>query len=87
MIELLQKVWKDCNTGPDGVTYDPARVFGYNLAALGTIGFIGDSLIVAISKGSFDPQSYGIGLGAILAGIAAIGGGVAWKAKTEPRKE
>lgn len=86
MFDLPKKVIKDCFTGLDGVTYDPARVFGYGGAALGMIGFIADASVVAWKHGVFDSQAYGIGYGALLAGVAAVGGGVAWKAKTEPKQ-
>jgi hypothetical protein len=84
MFELLKIVVKHCATGIDGQTYDPARVVGYGSAAMVVSGFVFNGTYVAIAKGLFDAQAFGLGGAAILAGVASIGAGVAAKAKSEP---
>lgn len=71
-------------TGLDGVTLDPARVFGYGGAVLGVGTFVFNSVWAAVHGAAWDPQAYGVGLCAVLAGVCAVGAGVALKAKTEP---
>lgn len=72
-------------TGPDGETFDPARVIGYG-AAVGGVGvFLFNSVWQVIHTHAFDPQVYGMGFGAVCAGIALVGCGVAAKAGTEPK--
>lgn len=67
----------DCLTGLDGKTYDPARVY----LAFAVVVFLGATIIDAMHSIKFDPQAFGIGFGALLAG----GGlGVSIKSKTEP---
>lgn len=80
----ISGIIKHLATGPDGVTYDPARVIGYGSVVIGFGVFIFNSLWSVISTNEFDAQSYGIGLGAVFAGIMAIGIGVGAKANTEP---
>jgi hypothetical protein len=64
-------------TGPDGITYDPARVY----LASAVLVFLGGACVVILKTHSLDYQSFGIGFGALLAG----GGlGINLKSKTEP---
>ncbi len=79
----FKKLWNDCLTGIDGKTYDPARVVGYGSAAtlVATYAF---ALVIRAIGGHFDAQAAGVGGAALLGGVAAVGGGVALKAKTEP---
>lgn len=71
-------------TGLDGSTFDPARLIGYGSAIVGVGTFVFNSLWAVTHGAAFDAQSYGIGLGAVLAGVMAIGAGVGLKAHTEP---
>ncbi len=72
-------------TGPDGVTFDPARVIGYGTAVSGVAVFLFNSIYQVIHTRAFDPQAYGAGFAAVCVGIAAVGVGVAVKAHTEPQ--
>lgn len=78
MFYTLKKLWRDCLTGIDGKTYDPARV-GL-LIGLATFLFLAVWALVA-QKQPWGPQEFGIGFGAVLAGGGAA---VGLKAKTEP---
>lgn len=72
-------------TGPDGITFDPARVIGYGSALAGVGVFLFDSVWAVTHSHAFDPQAYGMGFGAVCAGIMAVGAGVGLKAHTEPK--
>lgn len=75
MIAIIQKLF----SGKDNLTPDLGRV----LWALGVLTFIGIS-IASIFKGQpWEPEQYGIGLGAVLAGGGA---GIGFKKETEPEK-
>lgn len=71
-------------TGPDGITLDPARVIGYGSAVAGVVVFLFNSIWSVTHSGIFDASAYGIGFGAVCAGIMAIGIGVGVKASSEP---
>lgn len=75
---------KQMMTGPDGCTFDPARVIGYGTAVAGVGVFLFNSVWAVTHSHAFDPQTYGIGFGAVCAGIMAIGIGVGAKSHTEP---
>jgi len=78
MISLIKKLIHDCLTGADGVTYDPARVYG----AMAVNVFLGNSIYATVwLKQTFDYVNFGTGFGILLAGFGAC---VALKAKTEP---
>lgn len=64
-------------TGPDGVTYDPARV----LWIFGILCFLCFTGYEVYKKETFDMANYGIAYGALLAAGAA---GVKIKESTEP---
>jgi hypothetical protein len=68
---------KDCLTGIDGVTYDPARIYLF----LAFLSFLTLEIYSVIKGKSFDAQNFGIGFGALL---AAGGFGISVKSKTEP---
>jgi hypothetical protein len=72
-------------TGPDGVTFDPARVIGYGVAAAGAAVFLFCSVWSVLHEGKFDAMAYGGGFGALCGGIMAVGIGVNAKASTEPK--
>jgi hypothetical protein len=75
---------KQMMTGPDGATFDPARVIGYGTAVAGVGVFLFNSVLSVVHTHTFDPQTYGVGFGAVCAGIMAIGIGVGVKSHTEP---
>jgi len=85
VIHLIKTIIKDSFTGPDGVTFDPARVIGYGSASAGVGVFLFNSVWATTHTHAFDPAAYGIGFGGVCAGIMAIGIGVGAKAHTEPR--
>lgn len=71
-------------TGPDGETFDPARVIGYGTAVAGVAVFLVNSVVSVIHTHAFDPAAYGTGFAAVCAGVMAIGIGVGAKAHAEP---
>lgn len=80
MFSELKKLVKDCLTGLDGQTYDPARVAG----VFGIATFIGLAIYAVIYKGQpWDPQSFGLGFGGLVTGVGA---GVLLKKSTEPQQ-
>jgi len=74
---LISKIIKDCLTGIDGETYDPARIYG----ALAVNVFFFNSMYALYKGQTWDPVNYGTGFGLLL---AAFGAAVALKSKTEP---
>lgn len=80
----MNDLLKHMLTGIDGITFDPARVIGYSSAVAVVGGFLFNSGWATVHGAAFDAQAYGVGAGMVLAGIAAVGAGVAVKAKTEP---
>lgn len=81
----MRNMIKMMMTGPDGVTFDPARVIGYGTVVAGVGVFLFDSVWSVVHTHTFDPQVYGMGFGALCAGIMAVGIGVGAKAHTEPQ--
>lgn len=81
----MRRMIKMMATGPDGVTFDPARVIGYGAAVAGVGVFLFNSVWSVTHAGTFDPQAYGVGFGAVCAGIMAVGIGVSAKSSTEPK--
>lgn len=75
---------KQMMSGPDSVTFDPARVIGYGTAVAGVGVFLFNSIWQVVPTHAFDPQTCGAGFGLVCAGIMAIGIGVGAKARTEP---
>lgn len=73
----MLKAIKQMLTGIDNETLDVGRV----LWAKMSIVYCAISSYTAIKHGSFDPQSWAIGAGAVL---TAGGGTLALKSKTEP---
>lgn len=80
----MRNMIKMMMTGPDGATFDPARVIGYGTAVAGVAVFLFNSVWAVAHSHAFDPQAYGTGFAAMCVGIAAVGVGVAVKAHTEP---
>lgn len=78
MWTIIKKVVHDCLTGIDGVSYDPARIYG----AMAVNVFFALALVDVLGNGQpFNAQSYGVGFGVLLAGF---GLGVQLKKSTEP---
>jgi hypothetical protein len=77
MFSLIKKVIRDCLTGVDGVTYDPARVYG----ALAILVFLGNSMYAIYLGQPWGAIDFGTGFGLVMAGFGAA---VAMKAQTEP---
>lgn len=71
-------------TGPDGETFDPARVIGYGTAVAGVGVFLYNSVAAVVHTHTFDPQAYGAGFAALCGGVMMIGMGVGAKGHTEP---
>ena len=80
----MKHMIKQMMTGADGTTFDPARVIGYGTAVAGVGVFLFNSVWAVVHSHTFDAQVYGIGFGAVCAGIMAIGIGVGAKAHAEP---
>lgn len=74
MIKLI----KDILTGVDNQTYDVGRL----LWVLGVLVYLGLSITALVKGQPWEPQSFGIGLGAVLAGGGAALG---FKKATEPQ--
>jgi hypothetical protein len=81
----MRNMIKMMMTGQDGITFDPARVIGYGTVVAGVGAFLFDSIWSVVHTHTFDPQTYGMGFGALCAGIMAVGIGVGAKAHTEPQ--
>lgn len=75
MKDFIQKLI----TGKDNSTPDIGRI----LWIIGVLAFIGLSIAALIKGQSWEPEAYGIGLGAVLAGGGA---GIGLKKATEPDK-
>jgi hypothetical protein len=71
------KLVKDLFTGIDNQTFDIARLCLF----FGAIAFIALAAHAACKGQPWDPQAFGIGFGAVVAGGGAS---LALKAKTEP---
>lgn len=80
----MRRMIKSMMTGPDGSTFDAARVIGYGTAVAGVAVFLVNSVLSVAHTHAFDPQAYGTGFAAVCAGVMAIGIGVGAKAHAEP---
>ena len=78
MWKELKKLVKDCLTGIDGETYDPARVA--TMFALGTFFWLAAYAVMELHQ-TFEFQSFGVGFGAVIAGGAWA---IKHKADNEP---
>lgn len=81
----MRLMLKQMFTGPDGITFDPARVIGYGTAIAGVGVFLFNSIWQVMHTHAFDPQTYGAGFAAVCGGVMMVGIGVAAKAHTEPQ--
>lgn len=84
MLNLLKTVIKHCATGPDGETFDPARVIGYGTAISIIATFLFNSVWSVVHGAAWDPQAFGVGAAAVSATVVAAAAGVAMKGKSEP---
>ncbi len=75
----MKKMIKDWFTGPDGVTYDPARM----LWIAGIISFLLFAGHQVYKTSNFDMVNFGIAYGSLLAAGAA---GCKIKESTEPKE-
>lgn len=82
-LDLFNKVIKDCATGPNGLDYDPARVIGYGIVALGGVQFLILTAWTTIESGTFDGVQFSLGLTGVSGAIAAAAAGVWIKKSTE----
>lgn len=80
----MKQILTQLFTGIDGSTFDPARLIGYGSALAGISTFVFNSIWTVTHGAAFDAQAFGIGLGAVLAGVMSIGFGVGAKSHTEP---
>lgn len=71
----LNKIGRDVLTGCDNMTYDSGRVAG----AAGTLVYL---LLSIANWERFDPQAWGIGFGALAAGVGAL---IRLKETSEPK--
>ncbi len=74
---FMKKIVKDCFTGPDGVTYDPART----LWIIGIVAFLAFTGHEVYANGKFSMTDFGLAYAGLLAAGAA---GVKVKESTEP---
>jgi hypothetical protein len=80
MFSLIKKVIHDCLTGVDGVTYDPARVYG----GMAILVFLGNSMYAIYLGQPWGAIDFGTGFGMVIAGF---GTAVFMKSGTEPTGE
>lgn len=85
MFATIKRVVKDCLTEPNGTSYDLVRVVAMAMAGTGFPGFLGMAAysVYASPDHRFDMIAFGTGFGAILTGIAAVTGAIAFKQKTD----
>jgi len=74
----IKKLVKDCVTGPDGETYDPARI----LWIVGVVTFMGFAGWEVYKTNHFDMVNFSLAYSGLLAAGAA---GVKIKESTEPK--
>lgn len=80
----ILQIMKDCFTGKDNETYDPARVFGYGVVVLGAIEYLALSAYQVLHTGVFNVTDYTVGLTGVAGAMAAAAAGVLIKHKAEP---
>lgn len=86
MLAELKKLLKDCMTEVDGKSYCPFRVGGFALTSTSLPTFLALTVFDVVRHGQhFDMVSFGSAFGLMMSGIAALAGGVAFKARGEIR--
>lgn len=85
MTMFIAKLIKDCMTGPDGLTFDPARVVGYPMSIAGFCVFFYASIKSVLATHAFDYVAFGTGFAAMMGGLLLVAGSVAAKNHTEPK--
>lgn len=83
-MSVVKKVLKDCSTGINGNDYDPARVIGYGINALGGLVFICLAIFDTFQNNKFNYEGFAMGLTGIAFGLTGAAAGVALKKSTEP---
>lgn len=83
MFTEIVKVAKDATTENDGKSYDMARVATIFMLFTGFPTFLFLCVYSVTHRVSFDMIAYGTAFGAMLGGIAAVTGSVAFKQKTD----
>lgn len=79
----LVKLIKDCLTENNGTSYCPFRVAGAALSTTGIPTFVSGGIVSIYKTGTLDYVTFGTGFGAMMAGLAGLAAGVAYKAKTD----
>jgi len=81
----MKKLIQDCLTENDGKSYDITRVIVALVGGSGFPTFLGCTIYSVISSTDhhFDMQSFGIAMGAILAGLCTAAIGIGQKQKTD----
>lgn len=82
MLETMKSVLKDCSTSANG-DYDPARVVGYGIVALGALVFLILTIYTTLRSGTFDSGAFAIGLTGVSGTLTAAAAGVWLKKATE----
>lgn len=82
MWDLLKRVVSDCATSANG-DYDPARVIGYLIVALGGLEFLVITAVEYVRHDKFDALGFATALAGIGAALAAAAAGVWIKKATE----
>ncbi len=83
MFRACRRLIKDCLTENNGRSYCPVRVGIAALSVGGIPTFVGCTVWSVIHDGHWDPVQFGAAFCAIASGLAAAGGGIAMKAKTD----
>jgi hypothetical protein len=83
VITEIIKAVKDSGTENDGKSYDLARVATIFMLFTGFPTFLFLCVYSVVHRISFDMIAFGTAFGAMLGGIAAVTGAVAFKQKTD----
>ncbi len=83
MFTEISKAVKDSSTENDGKSYDLARVATIFMLFTGFPTFLFLCVYAVIHHTQFDMIAFGTAFGAMLGGVAAVTGAVAFKQKTD----
>ncbi len=84
MFATISKIFHDCSTGIDGITYNPVRIIGYSSCVGAIAVFFSNSIWMAFTKSTFDYVGFGTGFALIMGALFAVGAAEAVKTNTEP---
>lgn len=84
MASIFRKAIHDMATGPDGESYDPARLIGYGFVLVAANVWLGATIYEIWKTGHFDGTNFAISLAGVAAALMSAAGGVAFKSSTEP---